>query len=172
VANNLNDISKDNPAVTLDVLKRWNAGAENSKEVQWITIHALRTLLKAGNEDALELLGYPADPQIDVFDVNVEPTSISIGESVTLTFKIRSARNISQNLMIDYLVYHMRANGQQTSKVFKIKKITLESNQVIEIKKNHSFRPVTTRNYYSGPHGVQPQINGRLFERVDFELTL
>jgi 3-methyladenine DNA glycosylase AlkC len=171
VANNLNDISKDNSAVTLDVLKRWNAGAENNKEIQWITSHALRTLIKQGNGEALELLGYPADPQIDVFDVKVEPTRISIGERVTLTFKIRSTGNTSQNLMIDYLVYHMRANRQQTSKVFKIKKITLKLDQVLEIKKNHSFRSVTTRNYYTGPHGVQPQINGRVFDRVDFELT-
>ena len=73
--------------------------------------------------------------------------------------------------MIDYLIYHMRANGRQTPKVFKIKKVAIDPDQVIKIKKNHSFRPVTTRKYYPGLHGVQPQINGRLFERLEFDLV-
>ena len=52
VANNLNDIAKDNPQVALDVAGRWYEGRER------LVKHALRTLLKAGDPQALAILGY------------------------------------------------------------------------------------------------------------------
>lgn len=64
VANNLNDISKDNPDVVIEVLRRWQT--HDGGEIQWITNHALRTLLKKGRAEAFELLGYPSDPAIAV----------------------------------------------------------------------------------------------------------
>src|SRR5262245_34951898 len=42
VANNLNDIAKDNPQVVLVTLKQWNE--IKSKEMQWVMNHGLRTL--------------------------------------------------------------------------------------------------------------------------------
>ena len=171
VANNLNDTSKDNPAVVLDVLRRWNAAETDDKEIAWITAHALRTLIKAGDAEALELLGYPADPQITVREVQVEPKRIAMGGQATLTYELESTGDGEQKLMIDYVVYLLRANGRQTAKVFKHKKITIVPGQVVRIQKKQSFRPVTTRKYYPGPQAIAPQINGRLFERVEFELT-
>ncbi len=171
VANNLNDISKDNPDLILDLLRRWNAAEKDDDEIAWITGHALRTLVKAGDVTALELLGYPADPQIVVRDVHVEPERIAIGEKLTLSYELESTGQTDQKLMVDFVVYLMRANGKQTAKVFKHKKITIEPGQVLQIEKKHGFRPVTTRNYYPGAHAIQPQINGRLFDRIDFELV-
>lgn len=170
VANNLNDISKDHPDVALDLLRRWNAAEPGDGQVDWITGHALRTLVKAGDARALELLGYPANPQIAVRDVQVTPQTIAIGEAVTLTYELESTGQTDQKLMVDYVVYLLRANGRQTAKVFKHKKITLEPGQVVLIQKKQSFRPVTTRKYYPGPQAIAPQINGRRFERVKFEL--
>ena len=171
VANNLNDISKDNPEVVLDVLRRWNTAGLTDKEIDWITVHALRTLIKAGDVEALELLGYPADPRITVREVQVEPKRIAIGDQVTLIYELESTGEGDQKLMIDYVVYLMRANGRQTAKVFKHKKITIKPGQVVRIQKKQSFRPVTTRKYYPGTQAIAPQINGRLFERVEFELA-
>ncbi len=45
VANNLNDISKDNPELVLDICERWHG---TSKNTDWIVKHACRTLLKQG----------------------------------------------------------------------------------------------------------------------------
>jgi len=171
VANNLNDISKDNPDVVLDLLRRWNTVEPGDKEIEWITSHALRTLIKAGDVQALELLGYPADPQIVVRQVRVQPERITIGETVTLTYELKSTGETDQNLMVDYVVYLLRANGQQTAKVFKHKKVTIGPGETLCIEKKQSFRPVTTRKYYPGAHAIAPQINGRLFERVEFELV-
>ena len=170
VANNLNDISKDNPDVVLGVLRRWQA--DGTEEVRWISHHALRTLVKKGDPEALELLGYPRDPAIAVHNVAVQPDCIQIGERVTLSFDIESRSEHAQRLMIDYVVHHMRANGQRSPKVFKLTKKTLQPGEVLHISKVHSLAPVTTRRYYPGEHAIEPKINGELYQRVEFVLHL
>ena len=72
--------------------------------------------------------------------------------------------------MIDYVVYHMRANGRASPKVFKLTKRTIEPGEVLSITKVHSFAPVTTRKYYAGEQAIEPKINGRLFDRIEFAL--
>jgi 3-methyladenine DNA glycosylase AlkC len=166
VANNLNDISKDNPGVVVDLLREWQT--HDTEEMRWITSHALRTLVKAGDPDALELLGYPSQPAILVKNLVVEPDTIAIGENVTFSFEVESTGGSPQYLMIDYVVHLMRAKGKQTPKVFKLTKRTLAPGERLHITKQHSFAPVTTRKYYAGEHAVEIQINGTSFGRGEF----
>ena len=168
VANNLNDISKDHPDVVIEVLHRWQA--HDTEEMRWMTNHALRTLLKQGHPEALEFLGYPSAPAIAVRNLTLEPEVVPRGGKVTLSFQIESLSDRPQELIIDYVVHLMRANGQQTPKVFKLSKRTLLPGEVLSITKTHSFAPVTTRRYYPGAHAIEPQINGQLVGRVEFVL--
>jgi 3-methyladenine DNA glycosylase AlkC len=168
VANNLNDISKDHPDVVLNLLRRWQSDA--TQEVRWITGHALRTLVKQGHPGALALLGYPSDPKIAVHSLTVEPQSIQVGDKVTLSFDIESLADEPVNLMIDYVVYHMRANGKLSPKVFKLAKKTIQPGEVLHIERKHSFAPVTTRKYYPGEQAIEPKINGKLCGRARFVL--
>ena len=169
VSNNLNDISKDSPDLVLDLLREWQPDATD--EVRWITGHALRTLVKQGHPGALALLGYPSDPAIAVRNLSVEPQGIQIGDEITLSFEIESLAGESLNLMIDYVVYHMRANGKRTPKVFKLTKRTIRPGEVLRIERKHSFAPVTTRRYYPGEQAIEPKINGKLFGRTGFVLV-
>jgi hypothetical protein len=168
VANNLNDISKDNPDIVLEVLESWQSGGTD--EIRRITSHALRTLIKQGHPEALELLGYPSHPAVSVRKLTVAPPAIPMGEKVTFSFEIASLSDQPQNLMIDYVVHLMRANGKQTPKVFKLTKKTLQPGQLMQITRQHSFAPITTRKYYPGEHAIEPKINGQLFERAEFVL--
>jgi hypothetical protein len=168
VSNNLNDISKDHPEVTLQVLTRWQAS--DTVEMERLTAHALRTLLKAGDPWALSLLGYSPDPAIAVRELLVTPRAIPMGGAVTLSFDIASTGDEPQRLMIDYVVYLLRANGKHTPKVLKLSTRTIEPGEVLHIRKAVSFRPVTTRRYYPGEHALEPKINGKLFGRVAFDL--
>ena len=172
VANNLNDISKGNPQVVLDLLGCWQPGdsGEAQPGIDWLTSHALRTLVKQGDPQALELLGYPSNPAIAVINLTAHPDSIPMGSKLTFSFDIESLSGQPQKLMIDYVVYHMRANGKLTPKVFKLAKRTLAPGQVLHITKAHSFAPVTTRRYYPGQHAIEPKVNGRVYQRVDLFL--
>ena len=90
---------------------------------------------------------------------------------MTLTFDVVSTGDEPQRLMIDYVVYLLRANGKHTPKVFKLSVRTIEPGKVLHIRKQVSFRPVTTRRYYPGEQALEPKINGKLFGRVAFDLS-
>jgi 3-methyladenine DNA glycosylase AlkC len=167
VANNLNDISKDNPQVTLEVLQNWQV--LNEPEIDAITSHALRTLLKAGHPQALEMMGYPP-PCIEVRQLQVSPTKIPLEGEATLSFQVVSLAEQTQDLMIDYVLHLVRARNKMGTKVFKLCKRTIAPGEVLQIERKVSFAPVTTRRYYPGTHAVEPQINGRTYGKVEFEL--
>jgi hypothetical protein len=102
--------------------------------------------------------------------LTVEPKTVPLGGKVTFSFEIESLSDEPQNLMIDYVVHLMRANGRLTPKVFKLTKKTIQPGEVLHITKRHSFAAVTTRKYYPGEHAIEPKINGKLFERAGFVL--
>jgi 3-methyladenine DNA glycosylase AlkC len=167
VANNLNDISKENPEIVLDVARRWHA--EGGIQIEWVVKHGLRTLVKKGHPKALALLGYgPA--AIDVRNLTVEPASIAQGGEVTFSFDVESMSDEPQELMIDFIVHLVRARGQRTPKLFKLAKRTLQPGEVLCIEKVFSFRPVTTRKYYPGEHAIEPQINGVRYGSTAFQV--
>jgi 3-methyladenine DNA glycosylase AlkC len=150
VANNLNDIVKDNPELVMKTLKEWQK--MKNKGTQWIIGHASRTLVKQGYEDALALLGYPSDLAVRVQRLQLHKTIIQMGEDLIFEFEVQSKGDTSQNLMIDYVIHHMKANGKLAPKVFKLAKKKLKSRETLQLFKKHSFQQISTRKYYSGNH--------------------
>jgi 3-methyladenine DNA glycosylase AlkC len=169
VANNLNDIAKDHPALVIDLLRRWQA--DDTPAMRALIHHALRTLIKKGDPGALALLGHSTELAIAVHNLAVDPQQVAIGSALAFSFDIESRGDDAQDLVIDYVVYHMRANGQLSPKVFKLTKRTLQPGEVVHVIRRHSFAPVTTRRYYPGEHAIEIQINGQSFGRVNFSLT-
>ena len=170
VANNLNDISKDNPEIVLKILKKW--WNPKSEERTKLINHALRTLVKNGHPLALELLGFSSNPEIEVHNIKVEPEQIDFGENVLFSFEILSTGDQEQHLIVDYLVHFLKANGKHIPKVFKLSKKILKPGERIKITRNHGFKPITTRKYYPGVQFIQPQINGHVFGKVRFVLEM
>jgi 3-methyladenine DNA glycosylase AlkC len=170
VANNLNDITKDHPALVIDLLRRWQV-EDASPEMRWITNHALRTLVKKGDPAALALLGHSTDLAIAVHSLALQPQEVPLGGEVTFSFTVESLVDRSQNLVIDYVVYHRRARGQLSPKVFKLAKRVVQPGETVRITRRHSLAPVTTRRYYPGEHWIEVQINGRSYGRTRFVLT-
>lgn len=169
VANNLNDIAKNNPDIVIGVLSRWAVDADDNRA--WLIKHALRTLIKQGNPQALALVGFPMGCDIQVENLKVIPNSIKLGDEITLSFDIKSTSDEPQKLMIDYKVHFVRANGGRNAKVFKLSQRDLLPRETITINKKHSFHPITTRRYYAGLHTIEIQINGVVYGTVDFTLT-
>jgi hypothetical protein len=91
---------------------------------------------------------------------------------VTISFDVESLSSEPQKLMIDYVIYSVKANGRQTPKVWKLSKRTLQPGEVLYVERVHSLAPVSTRRYYPGQHAVSPQINGQRYGRASFQLVL
>jgi 3-methyladenine DNA glycosylase AlkC len=169
VANNLNDISKDHPGRLLDFLRPY--AKSESEGTRWIVKHALRTLIKQGNPDALELLGYGV-PDVTLESLTIVRDVVHEGESLEFTLALHNATTSTQALMLDYIVYYMKANGEHRPKVFKLSKRTLAPDERLVMTRNHSFKPVTTRKHYAGEHRIALQINGVLMGDVAFMLVV
>lgn len=168
VANNLNDIGKAHPELVLATLTRWSQ--HSSDKTRWIIGHALRNFVKQGHRQALALLGFEQPQAVQLQRFKVDPASLKIGDSLTLSFNLQNQAAVPQQLVIDYIIHLRKANGQLNPKVFKLGVYQLDPGQTIEVQKKHSFRPVTTRRYYAGQQRVELQVNGLTLGGVDFNL--
>lgn len=169
VANSLNDISKDNPQWVIHLCERWLT--DSCEHTNWIVKHALRSLVKAGDARVFPLLGYAAQPRITVSDIRLDKATVALGESLEFTFTM-IGDDKTNNVVVDYIVYFMKANGQLAPKVFKLKNITLAKNESVTFSKKHSFKVITTRRYYAGRHQLAIQVNGQELVRENFTLIL
>jgi 3-methyladenine DNA glycosylase AlkC len=169
VANNLNDIAKDHPDLVVETLTAWHNVA--SPGTQWIIGHAARTLLKQGHPNALRLLGYPPTLGISVPEIQLNQTTICMGDDLVFGVKIQSTADVAQNLVIDHVIHHRKANGKLAPKVFKLTKKKLLAGETLHLSKSHSFRAINTRVYYPGQHVLAIQINGTTWAQQTFELA-
>ena len=161
VANNLNDISKDNAEICLEITKKWQQENCNHKMIQ----HSLRTLLKSGNQKALELMGYnKISAKITNFKCLKE---IKIGDNLSFSFILNNeAKN---NIRIEYAIYFLLKNGKFYRKIFQIKQGNFSKDK-FSFNKKHSFKKITTRKYYSGIHKIGIILNGKEIIKENFNL--
>jgi 3-methyladenine DNA glycosylase AlkC len=172
VANHLNDISKIDAPLVLSTLKRWQRSAKQEpKEMAFITNHALRTLVKKGDEDALAMLGYVKNPPIKVNAVQIKTPSVKVGEA--LEFEVEVVALDDAMLMVDYVLHFCTKKGTLSPKVHKLKKLALKMDETIVLKKKHPFRAnMSTRTLYSGEHLLELQINGTIVYTESFYLEV
>ena len=174
VANNLNDIAKDHPELVIKTLKKWKVEAKGSDKVkvEWITKHALRTLIKQGHKKALSLIGVQTNVNLKVMSFSLDQKDYRVGENIKISFELKSLSNKTEKIVVDYAVHHQRANQKISAKVFKLKTFDMLPNSKIYIQKKHSLKPVTTRKYYTGKHQLEILINGRSFAKKDWNLRI
>ena len=166
VANNINDIAKDNPDIAIATLRKWRKSKND--DVQWIVRHASRSLIKQGNIEALVLLGYSSDVKIDVTPVILNKKSYEVGEKIELCFSIKSQEKDSAKLMIDYVISYTKAKGSSADKVFKMRDIVVAPETSMDINKSHWLRNTSGRTHYPGPHTICLQINGIRYPGTEF----
>jgi 3-methyladenine DNA glycosylase AlkC len=116
VANNLNDIAKDHPDLAAEVCHRWSAGASPDRE--WIVSHALRSLAKKGHREALKTLGAGGKPNVSLARVQLAPRNVKLGRILRFSFEVTNTGTRLQNLLINYAVHFVKANGTTRAKVF------------------------------------------------------
>ena len=155
VANNLNDISKDHPALALELATGWYG---DHADTDWIVKHACRTLLKQGDARAMTLFGYTAPKTVMLKDFCVAE-SVSIGNRLPFSFRLASKKGPLGKLRVEYAVHFRLKNGEHGRKVFKISESEIVEREK-SIEKSHSFKPITIRTYYPGEHKIEVIVNG------------
>jgi 3-methyladenine DNA glycosylase AlkC len=168
VANHLNDIAKDHP----DLVARWVRdhlpGA--SPERTALLRHASRSLIKQGHEPTLAAWGLASGLKGKA-SLSLSTDHATIGEDLGLRVNLHSTARNAQDLVVDYAVHHVRANGSASPKVFKGWKLVLGAGEQRTLEKRHSLRPVTTRRLYPGTHRIELLVNGKALAEAEFELS-
>lgn len=167
VANHLNDIAKDHPDCVAEWLERYLPDA--SKERRAMLRHASRTLIKRGDRRVLGAWGM-AKPLRGEVAFAIKPARVAVGESVTLSVHMSSTATKPQQLMVDYVVHHVKKGGVTRKKTWKGWQFVLPPGERRSLTKRHSLRTVTTRRDYPGRHQVDLVVNGKVVATSAFDL--
>lgn len=175
VANNLNDISKDNLEIALATAEEWfgksseikahgrvkvdsRHGGRSSLATEALVRHALRNELKKGNPRALKLFALAPRTKTKVHDLKVTPQEIKIGEAVRIEFAATAFA--SERLRLEYWVFFIKSGGVASKKVFHLAEREFEKDTMHKFSRKHRFQNFTTRKHYAGAHKIVIAING------------
>ncbi len=166
VANNLNDISKDNPELVLQWCE-YRYGEHPLTD--WIIKRACRTLLKQGNAQALQLFGYPSAKPVKLHKLMLQPERLKLGESLKFSFQLSNLA--SAPLRVEYAIHFCKKNGSTSAKKFHL--FDNHNSQLkLEISKQHPFKPLSTRTLHAGKHALEVFVNGESKGRKTFILDI
>ena len=169
VANHLNDIAKDHPALIAQWLETHLPGA--SPERRALLRHASRTLIKRGDPRILKAWGLGRKLRGEA-GLKVGPKRVAIGDSIELAVALKSSARTAQKLVVDYAVHHVKANGGTSAKVFKGWVLELDAGEERLLRKRHSLKLITTRRYHAGRHAIDLLVNGETVASADFDLRI
>lgn len=166
VANNLNDIAKDNPSTVVELAKCWMG---ISPEIDRLVKHGCRTLLKQAHPEIMALFGFPRPEHINLKNFAVQKR-VGMGESLEFSFVLHSTERALGKLRIEYAIDFMKHNGKCSRKIFQISE-SENSGSEKTINKSYSFRQISTRKYYAGTHRLAVLVNGFELVRDSFQLN-
>lgn len=160
VANNLNDISKDNPFVVLDIVRRWKGV---NLYTDWILRNGCRTLIRKANPEVMKLFGYGESidgPLIISATLSVDPIELRIGESCTLKYDLYVREGGPVHIRIEYGIDFVKAKGTTSRKIFFLSDKIVSGGKHIKGIRSHSWKELTTRKHYPGKHKIVLLVNG------------
>ncbi len=167
VANSLNDISKDHPTLVCNLLNQWFV-SEKSISLK-TTKHALRTLIKKGNTDALKIIGINSNITFNA-TLNLNSNIVKLNNYLEFTIELKNTNSEEKEFLVDYKIYYLKKNQSYTQKVFKLKRLEIEANKTVSIPSKLMFKNMTTRTLYSGIHKIAILVNGTEVDEKLFEI--
>ncbi len=173
VSNHLNDITKDHPEFVINLLKKWQKSETSKKhknKIDWIIKRSLRSLIKEGHPQALQLIGVSTKAKIKVEKLKLNKHKFKLNDRLEFKFQIHSLAKKPQKLVVDYIIHFMKSNKKTSAKVFKLKSVEINAKEILTIKKQHHLKKITTREYYPGVHFIEIQVNGLKYKKLKWFL--
>ena len=160
VANNLNDISKDNPLVVIEIIRKWKGVHPYT---DWILRHASRTLIRMANPEVMKLFGYEESMDgclTTSATLHIDLPEVRIGESSELKYEINIRQGEPVHIRIEYGIDFVKARGKTSRKLFLLSDKTVPGGTYLKGSRMHRWKNLTTRKHYPGEHTIVLLING------------
>jgi hypothetical protein len=163
VANNLNDISKDNPAFVLEWSREWYDDSA-SVERRWVINRALRTLVNDGNPEALSLLGYAPPSSLAISWLDTIPLELVINQLVPIELVVTNLVKDSALILL-ILAFDEPGKGKARRKSkYQLWRGTLPAGDTMQVEKNIHFVDRSRQPKEPGTYLLRLLANGRLIE--------
>jgi 3-methyladenine DNA glycosylase AlkC len=168
-ANHLNDIAKIDAEFAINILKTWQKQKKASeKELNFIISHSLRSLVKQGDKQALQMLGINDEVDFEISDFFYKK-NVKLGENLEFSFDLMAKKDVKA--IINYKIYFQtKAQKLGIGKVFLTKKCNLRVGEKINLSKKHLIKNLTTRKIYLGVHKLEILVNGKVLQREFFDV--
>ncbi|MCT2535220.1 DNA alkylation repair protein [Aquibacillus koreensis] len=161
VANHLNDIAKDNPSTVIETAYRWKG---ISSQTDWIIRHGCRTLIRKADPDVLALFGYTKIKQAkDLFShisFSINPSDLEIGETTEIHYELDVHEGDPVTIRLEYAIDFIKSRGQTSRKIFLLSNREVSGGNKISNRRKHSWKDLSTRKHYKGPHRIVLLANG------------
>lgn len=163
VANNLNDVSRDNAQVVLDWARAWMK-PDASKERRWVLARALRTLINEGNSAALQILGYTPATDLIVVWHDTTPHSVEINQLLPFQFDISNPMKTDASVIL-LLTMDEPGKGQARRRSrYQIWKGKLGAGESKRVRKKIHFVDKSTQPKEPGTYRLIVTVNGVVLE--------
>lgn len=169
VANHLNDVSRLDPVLALDVAARWLAAPAATTPA--LVRHALRTLVKQGDPVALRLAGADVGSAVTVTGLRLDAGRVAVGEALGFSCVVRNDGAEPARVVVDYGLHHVRASGRVSRTVFTLRTLRLGPGEEVTLRRRHRIEQLSVRRHYAGPHVLDLQCNGVVVASAPFELV-
>ncbi len=161
VANNLNDISKDNADQLCDWIANWQRG-EISAERRWIIQRALRSLIKSNHPHAMKLLGLGDTEAVELTWRKGTVKEIQIGQSILFEIDCHNNGKTSQQLRLQLLMIGPGKNDKTRIAKYLLGGVRLAPHSSAGIVKKVKFAHKNFVPKLPGTYRLQVHCNGRL----------
>lgn len=170
VANHLNDIAKIEPSLVYDTIRRWReAKRQDPGELEWMIGHSLRTLVKRGDPEAMRLLGYAPNPDVECV---IDEVTSEMRPGEALSFTVTISASSEEELLVDYAIDFVRKGGETGRKVYKLKRLSMHAGSLVTLEKHHVIRAnASTYSVYPGTHRLTILVNGSPLVDAPFEVV-
>ena len=165
-ANNINDISKDNPDVIISWAKEWLN--KSNKEQEWSLKQGLRGLLRDNNKEALAILGFNYSDSVQIKWTTKLGKFVKINTLIPLKFIIKNNGDKNLNLIMHMLLTAPGIANRLRTKNFIIAALTLNAKESKTISKNFHFVDYNSTPRLPGKYNMILYCNGNEIKKRSF----
>ena len=163
VANNLNDISKDNPEIILEWTREWNT-PEATKQRHWILARALRTLIEEGHPAALKLLGYGTNSNLRVTWQDNTPRRLKINQLLPCDLEIVNLATTEAGVVVLLNMDEPGKGKARRKSTYQIWKGKIPAGETKSISRKIHFVDKNSQPRVEGTYGLSVMVNGNKLE--------
>jgi 3-methyladenine DNA glycosylase AlkC len=163
VANNLNDISKDNPEIILEWTREWNT-PNATKQRHWILARALRTLIEEGHPAALRLLGYGINANLKVTWHDNTPRRIKINQFLPCDLEIVNLAKAEAGVVVLLIMDEPGKGKARRKSWYQIWKGKIRAGETKSVSKKIHFVDKNSQPRVEGGYSLSVMVNGNKLE--------